>query len=512
MTVRLVLDPARLWRWHLALIDQLEAAGVSVAVSWASAPRPLSQALSLALRLEQTLAGRQTETPFSRLSKDSFASWTRGDAARSDLMIDLTRTCLPGDHGYARQIVPLYYGKPGEDWFWSALLDGRAPELSLFDDTSGDAFDIGQPAIESPHALGLSAAAVVTRLITGLVRAASGAAFGVANSGWQDFAPGRLERPAAHLLGRKVASKARRLLERTVTTAPQWSVAWRRMDSATDVPSSATITPGDYTLLPDDGARYYADPFLFAHEGALHLFVEEFPYATGRGIISAATLGADGTFGTPKPIIEEPHHLSYPHVFARDGAIWMLPEASASGGLTLYRAERFPNTWEPAARLIDEPVHDATLFEFGGRLWIAAATQGPEGARWGSSWDSLSLYSAERLLGPWMPHPGNPVLIDAASARPGGEVFLSGGALVRPVQDCRTGYGTALGLARIDRLDGDGFSQTVIGRMDVPKASGLTGLHTLNRVSHGGATYEAIDVFGTAARIGRSFRQPRRTL
>ncbi len=40
-------------------------------------------------------------------------------------------------------------------------------------------------------------------------------------------------------------------------------------------------------------------------------------------------------------------------------------------------------------------------------------------------------------------------------------MVVRGGALLRPVQDCRRGYGKALGIARVTRLDAGGFEQEV---------------------------------------------------
>jgi hypothetical protein len=53
------------------------------------------------------------------------------------------------------------------------------------------------------------------------------------------------------------------------------------------------------------------------------------------------------------------------------------------------------------------------------------------------------------------------VLVDAQSARPAGNVVSLGGRLWRPVQDCRGGYGSALGIAEITRLDEEGFEQSL---------------------------------------------------
>jgi hypothetical protein len=513
MAITLILDTARLWRWHLVLVDQLAASspGRTVAVSFAPGRSPLPLPLSLALMLEGTLDRRRAPHAFDRLAPPAFAPWHRDPAPAADLVIDLATGGLPPVQSQ-RMIVPLFGGAPGEAAFWSALLDGAAPKLDLYDN-GGPVIVIGQPAIESPHALRVSAAAVATRIMTGIVRAAgalpAATVAGPRGDGVQ--ATRGAAGPAMSLLARKVASKARRLLDRQLQAPPQWAVAWRQRAAPFDPLGGGLLDPRDFQLLPDDGRRYYADPFLVQRGESVDMFVEELPYATGRGLISVATIAADGSASVPRPVLEAAHHLSYPQVFHHGGAIWMLPEAHQSGGLTLYRATRYPDAWEPVARLIDEPVHDATLFEHGGRLWIAATTQGPQASRWGSSWDGLSIYSAATLLGPWTAHPGNPVLIDAASARPAGPLFAAGG-LIRPVQDCSRGYGLALRFKRITRLDGEGFAEEPAGGLSFAAVSSLGGPHTLARLAGPAGMFEAIDVFAARPVFAAAGLAPRRTL
>lgn len=517
MLIQLTLDPARLWRWHGVLVQALAAIpGQRVRVAFSAASETHPAALGLALQLEQAIGRRGEAHPFDPAAPADFTPWAQ-PGAPAGLVIDLAASA-PELNPKVPTLMPLYNGAPGEAAFWSALLDGKAPALALHDSAGGQR-EIGQPAIESPHALRLSAAQVITRLMTGLTRAPAIAPSAHACSHPAPATPPSAAAPpatlgaaAAALMGRKLASKARRVLDRTLATSSQWSVAWRMRAAGFDPLAAAPLDLADFHLLPDDGRRYYADPFLFANDAFVDVFVEELPFATGRGIISMFTIRPDGSHSAPRTVLEAAHHLSYPQVFARDGAIWMLPEAHASGALTLYRAARYPDQWEAAARLIDEPLHDATLFEHGGRLWIAAATQGPPAARWGSSWDSLSLYWADRLLGPWTPHPANPVLIDSRSARPAGEVFSAGGALVRPVQDCSGGYGSRLGLARIDTLMPDAFAQTVVAQLAFSPALHMHGPHTLNRIAANGAVIEAIDLFAAPAMLAGAGKPARRTL
>ena len=172
----------------------------------------------------------------------------------------------------------------------------------------------------------------------------------------------------------------------------------------------------------------------------------------------------------------------------------MIPESCAAGTIDLYRATRFPGGWVKEATLVSGvTASDATLLELEGRWWLFATVK----AGGGSFSDALFLWSALDFRGPWTAHKRNPVLIDIASARPAGRITARGGALWRPVQDCRGGYGHALALARITRLDDEGYSQRVETVLTAGPLWPGRRLHTLNAA--GG--FEFIDGSGTARRF-----------
>ena len=244
----------------------------------------------------------------------------------------------------------------------------------------------------------------------------------------------------------------------------------------------------DFTRLPDDGRRYFADPFVLMRGDMAHVFCEEVPFATGKGFISHFTIDAKGNVSAPRPVLEQPYHLSYPFVFEKDGEVWMIPESSAIGTVELYRAERFPDRWVKHAILLDDVLaDDATLFEKDGRLFLFAAMRDWQA----SSWEALGLYHADVLTGPWQAHPANPVLLDPNAARPAGALFTHRGEIIRPAQDCSRGYGRGLAFCRIDRLDDEGFAQSVLTRV-APGTGRVQGLHTYNRAGD----VELIDLFG----------------
>ncbi len=238
--------------------------------------------------------------------------------------------------------------------------------------------------------------------------------------------------------------------------------------------------------LPQEGAlRFLADPFGLWRGGRLHVFVEAYDYRDRKGVIEVVILDAALRVVERRQVLEEPWHLSYPFIIEADGETWMLPEAHKSGRLTLYRAAAFPDRWE-AVQTIDLDVVpiDATPVFHDGLWWLFYTPATTKAAKVGA----LHAAFAERLTGPWTPHPGNPVRLDPSSSRPGGTPVAVDGALVLPVQDCRRTYGGAIRALRIHVLSPERFEATADEPIRPPEsfAPYVKGLHTL--ASAGGVT------------------------
>ncbi|NLH80989.1 MAG: hypothetical protein GX458_09135 [Phyllobacteriaceae bacterium] len=304
--------------------------------------------------------------------------------------------------------------------------------------------------------------------------------------------------PAAFL--RSLGVRVGRRLDRLVRDPVDWRVITRLRDPAAD-PLAPERDPTPFRTLVDDGGRFYADPFVHREAGRTWLFVEEFPYATGRGVLSVAEIAADGTIGTPRPFLEQGCHLSYPQVFAADGEIWMVPETSGRRTVELWRAVAFPDRWEKHAVLVDDvDLGDATLLRRDDGWWMFGCRREP-GC---SSWDALEIRHAPALIGPWREIAPAPAKVDVATARPAGAMIVAGGALLRPTQNSSAGYGCGLGLARVDRLGRDGFAETELRRLFPPAP--IAGLHTWNRAATPTGLVEVMDVFARAADLGTTRR------
>ena len=484
MRIDMTVAHGRCRALEAALAERLRAMGPVVRFVAVAAGERDAPGLGLLATLENMLYG-----PLPLDLRAPAPLGANGFDGAADLTIDLA-----GATSNAPALFVTFDGARGEAAALAALLDRRAPTLAIVARMADGATRLCEqawPAIEHPHRAMESLNRILGRAIDLIARAVrrwtDGSDLPVARV-LASKAPGVLAPPAfvAARLAEKIAGRLQRLAGGE--EASHWRVAWRR--PVNDAVRETFAWPGaDYINLPDDGARYYADPFPFTRDGKTFLFVEEFPYATQRGVISVCELGADGVAGASRPVLELSCHLSYPFVFERDGVIYMMPESAAGGSLDLYRAVRFPDVWVKDRALLDGvPVADATLLERDGRLWLFASPQ----ERGQSDWDTLSLFHAAGLDGPWTPEIDNPVLIDCRQARGAGRFFTRDGRLYRPVQDCSGGYGSALAVCEIETLQPGKFRQRIAARLP-PPPGGPGGVHTLNDA--GGI--EAIDLLGT---------------
>jgi len=243
---------------------------------------------------------------------------------------------------------------------------------------------------------------------------------------------------------------------------------WRRMflreqwflhvDQYGADPMNPDMASGFDLVPPRD--RFWADPFLWFKDGRRVVFVEELPYATNKGHITAIEFDDRGRVLSSKIALEAHSHLSYPFLFEWDSMLWMLPESGQSGRVTLYRCARFPDKWVAEKVLMDNvQTADPTLFEHRG-LWWLFMTVAVEGR---GIHERLCLYFGESPLGPFTPHPRNPVVHAARGARPAGVIFEQDGSLFRPAQDCSGLYGKRVVVKRIEVLTPDEFVESAYG-------------------------------------------------
>ncbi len=268
----------------------------------------------------------------------------------------------------------------------------------------------------------------------------------------------------------KLRNMAGRVLRET------WEEQWRvgiLEQSASELVSRPEASRIQW--LPPRRHGYHADPFGQPGDDGL-ILAEAYDYSERLGYLVA--IDRDGRERT---VLREPFHLSFPQIIEHQGQRWLLPEAKAAGLVRLYRPDPWPERFVPGPVLIEElAAADPTLYRDEQGFWLFAG----DGA--GQDETTLVLYHAPDLLGPWRPHPMNPIKVDLGSARPAGPLFQTGGRLWRPAQDCRDTYGGAIVLNEVLTLSPDLYAERP-GPLLRPDPAGPCphGLHTLTPFGDG---------------------------
>jgi hypothetical protein len=187
----------------------------------------------------------------------------------------------------------------------------------------------------------------------------------------------------------------------------------------------------------DTKATFVADPFMLRVEATWYMFFEVMNSISGKGEIALATSGDGYAWHYEKIVLAEPFHLSYPYVFAWSGDYYMIPESWEAGEVRLYRAAHFPAEWILVATLIrGSYLADSSIFHAGDHWWMFVEN----GENF--SFDTLRLYFAPALTGPWVEHPRSPIVSgNPHIARPAGRVLVDGDRIIRFAQDCSPKYG-----------------------------------------------------------------------
>jgi hypothetical protein len=94
--------------------------------------------------------------------------------------------------------------------------------------------------------------------------------------------------------------------------------------------------------------------------------------------------------------------------------------------------------------------------------------------------DELHLFYAETPLGPWTPHPRNPITTDVRNLRPAGRLFKWGNELYRPAQDGSRYYGYAVTINRVLKLTREEYVEEQISKLLPLWRKDVLATHTLN--------------------------------
>jgi hypothetical protein len=260
----------------------------------------------------------------------------------------------------------------------------------------------------------------------------------------------------------------------------RWSIAIYEGESPFHmVPGRGVKNPVlTYQHVSDIPATFVADPFMVWDNDVWYMFFEVLNTETGNGEIGLATSfdGIDWTYR--QVVLREPYHLSYPYVFQVNKQFYMAPETLMAESIRLYKATLFPIKWEVTKSLVPGKFADPSLFYYEGIWWMFACPRPYHH-------DTLRLYYAHDLSGPWLEHSTNPLVTgNPRIARPGGRVVVLENEIIRFAQDCYPEYGRAVRAFRITKLTPTYYKEEELSVSPILSATGrgwnASGMHHID--------------------------------
>jgi len=225
---------------------------------------------------------------------------------------------------------------------------------------------------------------------------------------------------------------------------------------------------------PED--RYYADPFVLKKNKEYFVFIEEVIYQKRKGHISYFKMDENGNYNSPKKILENKYHMSYPFVFEFENNYYMIPETSENKSIDLYKCKKFPDQWEFEKNIMKNVnAVDSTLLRKDNKWWLFTSIPFMES----SPNDTLSIFYSDDLYAEeWNPLPKNPVISDVRKSRSAGKIFQINGEHYRPAQDCSMGYGRGITFNKIVTLNESEYSEEKIESIYSKYNKNIEGIHT----------------------------------
>lgn len=222
----------------------------------------------------------------------------------------------------------------------------------------------------------------------------------------------------------------------------------------------------DWVKMPKD--RWFADPFILdVTDKEILLLVEDYPYATRKGIISLLHIDRNTLdINARKELLELPTHLSFPAIWRKDGHIYVYPESAHSGRLDMYEYHSESEELTFVQTICDDVVWDSYITEaFGEPLLF---TQAHENTR-------LDIYQwkVKRFV------PYVKVISDKPNARLAGAVFVYKNDIFYPAQNCEKAYGGAIDIKRI-KVESGKWRVERVRHLESLHPKYQLGSHTLN--------------------------------
>jgi hypothetical protein len=251
----------------------------------------------------------------------------------------------------------------------------------------------------------------------------------------------------------------------------EWSIGIYMGDSPLHLVSPENVANPVLTRedVSDVPASFVADPFMVRVDHAWYMFFEVMNRQTRKGEIGLA-ISEDGVKWTYQQIVlTEPFHLSYPYIFEWMNDYYMIPETHKAGSIRLYKTRNFPVGWSLANTLISGPrFSDSAIVRYAGKWWLFTETDLK------MKFDTLRLYYADDLIGPWLEHPKSPIIEgNSKNTKPAGRLLVLNNRVIRYAQDCHLVYGMQVRASEIIDLTTESYGEREVDESPILAGSGV---------------------------------------
>ena len=227
--------------------------------------------------------------------------------------------------------------------------------------------------------------------------------------------------------------------------------------------------------------RQYADPFILNKDNDTYtLLIEDCVSEDQYGKIALMIIDANFRIVEHEIILDTQSHLSYPFIFRENEKVYVFPESAKNGKLSCYEYDYDKKKLIFLKDVIELPLLDSNVIKYRNKYWVFATTRDAVNKE-----DyELRCFFSEKLLGPYIPHPGNPLKSGLDGVRGAGMFIEVDGSLYRPAQNCREDYGKSITINKINRFDEVSFEEEIFMTVSInPKKKYNRGMHAIHTIN-----------------------------
>lgn len=261
----------------------------------------------------------------------------------------------------------------------------------------------------------------------------------------------------------------------------QWIVGLTR-DSIDSIIRNKNFNPDINWIQEKSIDKFYADPFLFkTKKGNYHVLFEEYSYTDTYGKISVMEVNENLEPLAHEVLLDTNSHLSYPFIYSENNKIYVFPESAESGKLSCYEYDPVKKCLNFLKEIIELPLLDSTILRYNNKYWLFATLKGKDEDR------KLGIYFSDTLLGPYSPHPKNPVTTGLEGSRPAGNFIVVDDEIYRPAQNSKYTYGGGITIHKVIQLDELNYIEERYMPVNLnkknPNNAGMHAIHTINSIN-----------------------------